>query len=149
MRAVGLDLGERRIGVAVSDRAGVVAVPHTTLRRSGDPAADRRAIAAVVDELGGERVVVGLPLSLDGGFGPAARSIEAEAAALGEVLPVPVELFDERFTTVTANRALADAGLRSRDRRRKVDETAATVLLQSWLDGRKAGAPREPRSESA
>jgi putative Holliday junction resolvase len=150
---VGLDLGERRIGVAVSDRSGITAVPHTTLQRSGDADADadRRAIARVVAELGAERVVVGLPLSLDGTSGPAARAAEAEAHALAAVLPVPVELVDERFTTVTANRSLAGAGVRGRDRRRKVDEVAATVLLQTWLDGRQradADVLRGPRSES-
>ena len=148
MRVVGLDLGERRIGVAVSDGEGITAVPHTTLQRSEESAADHRAIASLVEELGAEQVVVGLPLSLDGTHGPAARSIEAEAAALGAVLTVPVALVDERFTTVTANRSLAGGGVRGRARRRKVDEVAATVLLQTWLDGRKANVPRGPRSES-
>jgi len=137
MRAVGLDLGERRIGVAVSDGAGITAVPHGTIERSGDPAADHRAIAALVDELGATGVVVGLPLSLDGSQGPAARRAEAEAMALGAVLNVPVDVVDERFTTVTANRSLAGAGVRGRARRYKVDEVAATVLLQTWLDGRR------------
>lgn len=150
MRTVGLDLGERRIGVAVSDSAGTLAVPHTTVARAGDPSDDHRAIAALVEELGVERVVVGLPLSLDGTRGPAAQSIEAEAAVLGQSLRVPVELFDERFTTVTANRSLASAGMRSRERRHRVDEVAATVLLQTWLDGQaaKAAVLRGPRSES-
>ncbi|MGH9225090.1 MAG: Holliday junction resolvase RuvX [Acidimicrobiales bacterium] len=160
MRAVGVDLGQRRIGIAVSDSAGITAVPHATLPRSGGgPDADHRALAAVVGELAAECVVVGLPLSLDGSRGSAARIVEAEAAALGAVLPVPVELVDERFTTVTANRSLAGGGVRGRARRHKVDEVAATVLLQTWLDGQRraaahgvqatqAGVPDEPRSES-
>jgi putative Holliday junction resolvase len=134
VRVVGLDLGERRVGVAVSDSAGLVAVPHAVVERTGDPATDRDAVAAVVRELGAERVVVGLPLSLDGSYGPAARRAERDVAALGEVLTVPIELADERLSTVTAHRSLAAAGVKSRARRRVVDELAATVVLQAWLE---------------
>ncbi len=139
MRVVGLDLGERRVGVAVSDSGGAVAVPHSTLARTGDRAADRAAVAALVDELGAERVVVGLPLSMDGRRGPAARAAAAEAAALAAELAgraVAVETFDERLTTVTAERQLAGAGRRGRSRRRVVDQSAAAVMLQAWLDAR-------------
>lgn len=134
MRVVALDLGTRRIGVAVSDTGGSVATPHSVLERSGDAVGDREAVAELVRELEAERVVVGLPLSLDGGRGPAALAAEAEAEALAAVLPVPVELHDERLTTVTAGRALASAGRPSRSRRQVVDMVAAAVLLQSWLD---------------
>ena len=149
MRAVGLDLGERRIGVAVSDRDGRLAVPHATIERSGDPGRDRAAIAQAVQELGAEAVVVGLPLSLDGSPGPAALAAQAEAAVLAELLGVAVEVVDERLTTVTANRSLATAGVGSRRRRRVVDQVAATVLLQSWLDGQRGATPvpSEPRME--
>lgn len=134
MRAVGLDLGERRIGVAVSDRDETLAVGHGVVARTGD----WQAVVDVVRELGAECVVVGLPLSLDGGHGPAARQAEADADALRALLDVPVELVDERLTTVTAHRSLQAAGLRSANRRRVVDQVAATVLLQTWLDGRRA-----------
>lgn len=80
-------------------------------------------------------VVVGLPLSLDGSEGPAARAARAEARALAAELPVPVVLHDERLTTVEAHRLLAEAGLDERARRRVVDRAAAAVLLQAWLDG--------------
>jgi putative Holliday junction resolvase len=139
VRVVGLDLGERRVGVAVSDSGGTVAVPHSTLARTGDPAADRAAVVALVDELGAERVVVGLPLSMDGRRGPAARAAAAEADALAaELSPraVVVETFDERLTTVSAERQLAQAGRRGRARRRVVDQSAAAVMLQAWLDAR-------------
>ena len=139
MRVVALDLGAKRIGVAVS--AGALAVPSTTVERSGDAEADRAALARLVDELGAERVVVGLPLSLDGTEGPAARQAATEAAALAEVVPVPVELVDERLSTVTANRSLANAGVRGRARREVVDQVAATVFLQAWLD--RSGPPEE------
>ena len=141
MRVVGVDLGARRIGVAVSDAAGTLASPWCTIERSGDGDADRRALAAVVGHVGAGRVVVGLPLSLDGRRGPAAREAEDEVRALGEVLApqgVEVEAFDERFTTVSAGRSLTEAGRRGRRRRRVIDQAAAAVLLQAWLDGRAA-----------
>ena len=136
---LGIDLGTRRIGVAVSDPGGVLASPVAVLARSGDRAADHRAVATLVGEWGAERVVVGLPLSLDGTMGPAARSAADEAEALAAVVGVPVEVADERLTTVTADRALREAAPRrgARARRQVVDAAAAAVLLQSWLDGRR------------
>ena len=135
MRVVGLDLGKRRVGVAVSDSGGILAVPSTTVERTGDDAADRARVADVVRELAAERVVVGLPRSLDGSEGPAAGWARGEAAALAALLDVPVELYDERLTTVSAQRSLVAAGVKGRDRRKVVDQVAATVLLQAWLDG--------------
>jgi putative Holliday junction resolvase len=132
-RIVGLDLGQARIGVAVSGPGGV-AVPHSAVTRSGDADADRAALAGLVLELGAARVVVGLPLSLDGTEGPAARAARAEAETLAALLEVPVDLVDERFTTVAAGRSLRAAGVSGRNRRQVVDQVAAAVLLQSWLD---------------
>jgi len=132
LRVLGLDLGSRRIGVAVS--SGTVASPHSVLERAKDRAADYAAVATLVAELDAERVIVGLPLSLDGSMGPAARSAAEEAAALGDVLPVPVETYDERLTTVTADRSLSSLGLSGQARRRVVDKVAAAVMLQAWLD---------------
>ena len=141
MRVVGLDLGTRRIGVAVSDSRGVVATPYSVIRRSGDAGADRQRIAEVVHELGAEAVAVGLPLSLDGSAGPSATAALAEADALREVLDVPVECHDERLSTVSAHRSLAASGVKAKARGRIVDQVAAAVLLQSWLDSR-PGASR-------
>jgi putative holliday junction resolvase len=141
MRAVGLDLGSRRIGVAVSDSAGTLASPRTTVLRTNDVAGDRRTLVALVLEEGAGVVVIGLPLSLRGDKGPAARAAEAEAAVLAELLEpkgVEVELFDERLTTVSAHAALAETGKSSRQRRSVVDRSAAAVLLQAWLDGRRS-----------
>ena len=144
MRALGIDLGSRRIGVAVSDSGGTLASPLTVLQRSGDSGADRRAIARLVAEEEAERVVVGLPLSLSGASGPAAEAARVEAAALAAELPVPVETWDERLTTVEAHRSLAAGGKRSRQRRDVVDKVAAAVMLQSWLDsGRGRGRAQE------
>jgi putative Holliday junction resolvase len=134
LRVVGLDLGSRRIGVAVSDGTGTIASPHSVLQRRKRREEDHAAIAALVAELGAERVVVGLPLSLDGSMGPAARSAAEEATAMGDVVGVPVETYDERLTTVTADRSLTSLGLPGPARRRVVDKVAAAVMLQAWLD---------------
>jgi putative holliday junction resolvase len=135
-----VDLGARRIGIAVSDSAGTLATPRGTIHRSGDTARDRQALADLVREEEAVVVVVGHPLSLDGTRGPAARAAEEEAAALEGLLApdgVRVELFDERLTTVSAHQALRAGGTRSRDQRAVVDRTAAAVMLMAWLDGRR------------
>jgi putative Holliday junction resolvase len=128
---VGLDLGSKRIGVAVSDPTGLLASPYEVVERN-DRAYD--AIKRIVAEVEAERVVVGLPLSLSGADGPAARGAPQEAAALADVLGVPIELFDERLTTVSANRSMMDLKMKADARRRVVDKVAAAVMLQSWLD---------------
>lgn len=140
-RVVAIDLGTRRIGVAVSGGGGSMAFPRPAIQRSGSRPADHRAVAALCEEVGADVVVVGLPLSLDGRAGPAARRAAEEADALAVMLAargVEVETFDERFTTVTADAALATAGKRAPARRRSVDSAAATVLLEAWLGSRKA-----------
>jgi putative Holliday junction resolvase len=140
-RAVGVDLGAKRIGIAVSDSAGTLATPRGTLVRTGDAERDRRALVDLVVEEEAVVVVVGHPLSLDGSRGPAAKTAECEADALAALLDghdVAVELFDERLTTVSAHRALTAGGTRGRDQRAVVDRTAAAVLLMAWLDGRRA-----------
>ncbi len=134
MRALGLDLGSKRIGVAISDSAGAVATPIEVVHRSGSRSRDHRAILALVGEWDAEIVVVGLPLSMDGSIGPAAQGVLEEVAEIERAVPVPVTTYDERLTTVTADRSLMEMGHRSRERRRVVDMVAATVLLQGWLD---------------
>lgn len=138
-KAVGVDLGSRRIGVAVSASEGSMAFPRPHIERQKERVLDHQAIAELVDEVGADVVVVGLPLSLDGSRGPAAEAAEEEAAALAAVLGprgVQVETFDERLTTVSAEAALGAVGTAGRQRRMRVDSAAATVLLQSWLDAR-------------
>ena len=139
MRALGLDLGERRVGVAVCDSAGTVATPVETLVRTGDPDRDLRAIADQVRQWEAEIVVVGLPISLDGSEGPAARTARAEIGRLERLLEVPVVSYDERLTTVIAERSLMEQQMKAPQRRGVVDRVAAAVILQSWLD---AGMPR-------
>lgn len=138
MRVLALDLGAKRIGVAVSDSAGRVATAVTVLARSGQRSADHEAVAALVAEYAAERLVVGLPLSLDGRSGPAAAGVEAECQQLAACVDVPVDLHDERLSTVSADRVLRDQGLDSRARRRVVDMVAASIILQDWLDRRAA-----------
>ena len=141
-RVLGVDLGARRIGLALSDPLGIVAGPLKVLQRTGDRAADHAAILREAAENEASVIVVGLPLSLGTGrAGPAARETLAEVAELSDragaaETPVTVETCDERLTTVTAQRSLATGGVRAKDRRAVVDKVAAAVMLQSWLDGR-------------
>lgn len=138
MRAIGVDLGTKRIGVAVSDSGGVLATPFEVIARTRDAGAHRRRLAAIVAEFEAEIMVVGLPLSMDGSHGAAATAAVAEADALAEVVGVPVETFDERLTTVTAERSMMDRNMKTQARRKVVDRVAAAVMLQAWLDSREA-----------
>jgi putative Holliday junction resolvase len=136
-RVLGVDLGSRRIGLAISDPSATVATPRGVLARSGDPAADHRTICSEAREAGADRIVVGLPLSLSGEAGPAARAVLEEVQGLRAEAGdgMRVETHDERLTTVTAEQGLREAGVRPRRRREVVDEVAAAVMLQSYLDG--------------
>jgi putative holliday junction resolvase len=137
-RVLGVDLGTKRIGIAISDTGQRLATGLTVLIRSGDPDADRRALARLVDDEEVVAVVVGMPRSLDGSIGPVARVAQAEVSLLDHELGIPVETQDERLTTVTATRALRAGGTKSRGARQVIDQVAAAVILQSWLDGRRA-----------
>lgn len=136
-RVVGIDLGSRRIGVAVTDSAQLVATGATVVRRSGDRGADHRALAELVVDYGAVGVVAGLPVSLSGAIGPAAAAVLQEVDELRHALPVEVETVDERLTTRTAARGLHAAGRRARDHRPVIDQAAATVLLQTWVERRR------------
>ncbi len=133
MRALGIDLGERRIGVAVS--SGSVASPIDTVHRSRDRATDHRRLLEIASEWEVDTIVVGLPLSLDGSEGPAARAARAEMAELADRTSLTVVPYDERLTSVTANRLLREGEVPGRSQRRVVDRLAAAVMLQAWLDG--------------
>lgn len=133
-RALGIDLGSKRIGVAMSDGERRVATPLTTIERRAERVDDHGAVAELVSEYAAGVVVVGLPLSLDGTEGPAARAVLEEVAEMRRSLGVPVETIDERFSTVTANARLRERGLRRRRASAVVDQAAAAVLLQAWLD---------------
>jgi putative Holliday junction resolvase len=141
-RVVGIDLGSRRIGVAVSDGLGLTAQPHATIERHGG-ARDLDAIGAVARAVGAERLVLGLPLDPEGQEGDAARRARAFAERLAQHLALPVELVDESFSTVEAEEVLLAADVSRQKRRQVVDKLAAAVILQRWLD-RHPGAGKEP-----
>ena len=140
MRVLGLDVGDRRIGVALSDETGLLASPLVTLQRVG-PRQDPRAIAALVREHGAGEVVVGLPYNLDGTIGPQAEKVRAFAAALSPVVRVPVRFWDERLTSVEAEQILAERGVSWPRRKGLVDQVAAVLILQEYLDARPRPAP--------
>lgn len=135
---MGVDLGSRRIGLALSDPGGHIASPYSVLQRAKQQVDDHRAIVAVARENDAVLIVVGLPISLSGELGPAARATLEEVAALRTTAgaDLPVETYDERLTTVTAERSLKEARMTRDERRRVVDKVAAAVMLQSWLESR-------------
>jgi putative Holliday junction resolvase len=129
-KVLGLDLGTKRIGVALG--TGSIATPYEVVERGRHVG----RIREIIEETGATIVVVGLPYSLDGSKGPAARKIEKEVEQLRRQLDVPIELWDERFSTVTAHQSLQEQKMKADARRRVVDKVAAAVFLQSWLDAR-------------
>ena len=133
MRILALDPGERRIGVAVSDPTQTLARSLTVLARADEGGILER-VAALVREQEVERVVVGHPLTLGGDVGPQAAQVGRFARALSQVLEVPVELWDEGYSTVQAERILRERGVRGHKRRRRIDAVAAAVILQDYLD---------------
>jgi putative Holliday junction resolvase len=137
-RVLGVDLGGRRIGLALSDPTRTVASPLDVIERQRTRAEDHRAIVAIARAHDVRTIVVGLPLSLSGATGPAARAVLEEVDALRETAgaEMDVEAYDERLTTVTAERSLREARMRRDARRRVVDKVAAAVMLQAYLESR-------------
>lgn len=130
-RTMAVDLGSARTGVAVSDELGMLAQPWKTLP-GGE--ASLEAVVAAAGELSPGRILVGLPRNMDGTYGPAAEAARAFAENLRVRVTCPVDLWDERLTTVAAQRSLRESGRKARDQRGVVDQVAAQILLQSWLD---------------
>ncbi len=130
-RTMAVDLGSARTGVAVSDELGMLAQPWRTLP-GGE--ASLEAVVAAAGELRPGRILVGLPRNMDGTYGPAAEAARDFAEKLRARLACPVDLWDERLTTVAAQRSLRESGRKARDQRGVVDQVAAQILLQSWLD---------------
>jgi len=139
-RIMALDVGEATLGVALSDPLGITAQPLTTLRRKS-LAKDLGEIRSLVDRHDVEAIVIGLPLTLAGERGPAAQKVEAFAAKLERSLDLPVETWDERFTTVQAERALLEADTSRGRRRRVINQIAAALILQSYLEAGHAEKP--------
>jgi putative Holliday junction resolvase len=136
MRALGLDIGERRIGVALCDELGLLAGPLTTVAVRGR-GRELAELAAIARERAVERVVIGLPTSLSGREGPQARAVRAFAARLAPHLSVPIDFWDERYTTAEAERVLIDRGLSREERRARIDAAAAAIMLQDYLDAKR------------
>ena len=126
-----VDLGTARTGLAVSDELGMLAQPWKTLP-SGESALE--AVVAAWEEIKPVRILVGLPRNMNGTYGPAAENARAFAESLRARVTCPVDLWDERLTTVAAQRALRESGRKARDQRGVIDQVAAQILLQSWLD---------------
>ncbi len=132
---MGLDVGSKTVGVAVSDALGITAQGVTTVRRTGLKR-DLAALEALAREHEVTRAVVGLPINMDGTEGPRAEASREFARALEQALGIPVELWDERLSTVAAERALLEADVSRAKRRQVIDQVAATLILQGWLDAR-------------
>jgi putative Holliday junction resolvase len=145
MRGVrlGVDVGDVRIGVAISDPDGLLATPLTTVLRERNPdshaiPSDMSELARLVADHATVEVVVGLPVTLAGAEGPAAIRVRGYADRLATVVaPVPVVLTDERMSTIVATRRLSEQGVKGRRRRTVIDQAAAVEILQGWLDGRR------------
>lgn len=138
---VGVDVGRVRVGVAISDPDGVLATPLTTLARDLHGRSDLDQLAALVAERSAVEVVVGLPMHLSGRQGSSAGVATAYAAELeSRIAPIPVRLVDERLSTVSATRSLRASGVGGRAQRAVIDQAAAVVILQGWLDSGRATA---------
>jgi putative Holliday junction resolvase len=135
-RVLGVDHGSKRIGVAVTDSAQRIATGVTVLARTGDRAADHRALADLAASYQAVGIVVGLPLSLSGRMGPAAETVVAEVAELQEAVDVEVVTVDERLTTRAAAGTLHAEGRNARAQRGLIDQNAAALLLQTWVEQR-------------
>lgn len=146
MRVLGIDLGSKRVGIAVSDRSGTIATPLCVIERGASQRIDHTEIDRLVREEEAVAIVVGLPLNMDGTAGKAAEAALREVDRMATVVGVPVYVHDERLTTVEADRVLMEQKMRAQARRRVVDKVAAAVILQSWLDARRLETPGEGRS---
>jgi putative holliday junction resolvase len=138
MRVLAIDHGSKRMGIAVSDELGL-ALPVETI--PAEPFAEFLIrLKQLLQEKQVEMILVGMPRNMDGSYGPAALKVQEFVAVLKETIAIPIEVWDERLTSVQANRFLSQADVRASDRRGKVDKAAAAILLQSYLDGRGMGS---------
>ncbi len=142
-RYLALDVGAKRIGVAVSDELGLTAQPVLTLERRRNTREDLRSLARLARRFGVAGIVVGNPLHISGEESPRSTRTHAFAEELGELTGLPIHLWDERLTTQEAHRILYEAGKPRQEHRRVVDQVAATLILQSFLDERKHGQQPE------
>ncbi len=135
-RTLGLDVGSRRIGVALSDASGTLATPLTTITAVPQAQALER-IGRLCVEHEVVEIVVGLPLTLRGEVGPQAETVQKFAEALGQSIALPIQFFDERLTTAAAEQQLRDLGMKPEKRKLQIDQVAAAIILQDYLDQRR------------
>jgi putative Holliday junction resolvase len=150
-RYLGLDVGNRRIGVAVSDELGLTAQPVLTLARRHNRREDLRSLARLCRRFGVAGIVVGNPVHLSGDLSPQAARTQAFTAELGELTGLPIHLWDERLTTREAHQILYEAGRARQEHRKVVDQVAATLILQSFMDqgsGIRDQGSEEPRIDT-
>ena len=146
MRVLAIDYGDARTGIAISDASGSI-VGRTTVIHSRRPQQTAEAIAALVQESGAERLVMGFPRNMDGTEGPRAALYREMAATIQAACGMEVVLWDERRTTVDAHRILGEQGIRAKNRKDKVDAMAATLILEGYLDRKRIQAQRQNREE--
>lgn len=135
-RVMGLDVGSRRIGVALSDPTQLLASPLQTIQAI-PPERALAEIARLVEQHDVERLVVGLPLTLSGEIGPQAKQVQAFIDTLQAHLTIPIDVYDERLTTAEAERLLIEAGLKPAKRKEQIDQVAAMLILQDFLNSRR------------
>jgi len=133
MSTMGLDFGQKRIGVAIAAAEGLLAIPIDVIDRAGEEA-DLKAILTLINEWGIDRIVVGLPRSMDGSIGKQAEEVVAFSKALSQRISIPIDTWDERLSTVAAERLMRDAGTKSGKRKVHRDSMAAAIILQGYLD---------------
>lgn len=133
MRILALDLGEKRIGVAVSDALKITAQGLETYERKS-PKADYAHIAEIIKDRAVTKVVLGMPRNMNGTYGPASEKVKEFAQGLGKVIDTPIQFWDERLSTVAAQRTLIDADVSRKKRKNVVDKMAAVIILQGYLD---------------
>jgi len=136
MRILGIDLGDRRTGLAISDEGEMLAGGLPTVETRGGATAVVGAVKRVCDEQGVGHIVVGLPINMDGSHGPRAQTTLEFVERLGEAVGVDIETWDERLTSVQADRLMLSADLSRKKRKKRVDRLAAQIMLQSYLDAR-------------
>lgn len=142
MRIMGLDVGTKTVGVAVSDELGWTAQGVTTVRRT-NLREDLAALKALIAEREVSRAIIGLPVNMDGSEGPRAEASRKFGDALTASAGIPVEYWDERLTTVAAERVLLEADLSRKKRREVIDQVAASIILQGWLDARRPASSHD------
>lgn len=137
MRVISLDVGDKTIGVAMSDPSGLIAQALKTIRRSNEDE-DINEINKIIENIGVDKIVVGFPKNMNGTIGPQGEKVIAFVKNLKEKIDIPIVFWDERLTTVLANRILIEeANMRRNKRKKVIDKLAATVILQSYLDSKK------------